>query len=130
MVEQIEREVILPATPEEVWAQITRPDWLADEAQLALIPGGDASFCVGETRKTGWVEEVSPPLDGGAGRLAFWWAAEGEAATRVELTVEPAGWAGSRLRVIETRPMQALELIGSPLGGIRDSSYGPTLLAA
>lgn len=130
MVEQVQREVILSATPEEVWAQLTSAKWLADEAEFALIPGGDASFCIGETRKTGWVEEVSPPLDGHAGRLTFWWAAEGEAATRVELTVEPAGWAGSRLRVVETRPIQALELIGTPFGGIRDSSFGPTLLAA
>ena len=40
MSEQIERELLVDASPQEVWEAITGADWLADEVELDLYPGG------------------------------------------------------------------------------------------
>jgi uncharacterized protein YndB with AHSA1/START domain len=125
MSDRIERELTLPATPEEVWAAVTTNGWLADEVDLTLEPGGDARFSCDDSVKTGWVEDVRE-----AERLAFWWAADGEPATRVELTLEPYGDDATTLRVVETRPLDVLDLVGLPLHGIGGPSYGPALVAA
>jgi uncharacterized protein YndB with AHSA1/START domain len=129
MTDRIERELELPAPSEEVWEALTDPErlaeWLADEVSFDLRPGGDASFRDGDTLRRGWVEEVSPPGSAaGEGRLAFWWACDDEPATRVELTLTPAP-GGTRLRVVETRPLELLDAIGSPLFGSGSSSFGP-----
>ena len=92
--------------------------------ELDLRPGGDASFRSAEEIKSGWVEEVLEP-----GRLAFWWAVDGELASRVELTLREDG-AHTRLRVVETRPLEMLDLVGLPLPGIGGATYGPALVAA
>jgi uncharacterized protein YndB with AHSA1/START domain len=133
MTDRIERELELPAESEEVWDALTDPErlagWLADEVRLDLRPGGEASFRDGDVRRRGWVEEVTPPA-GGEGRLAFWWGGEDEPATRVELTLEPLDGGGTRLRVVETRPLEFVDAVGSPLFGSGNASYGPELLAA
>jgi uncharacterized protein YndB with AHSA1/START domain len=138
MTDLIERELTLPAPPEAVWQALTDPDWLrewlADEAELQLRPGGDARFRIGADTRTGWVEEVTPPADGAAGRLSFWWEQEGEPASRVALELTHTD-EGTRLRVVESRPLDVLDLVGIPLGGTggfgtRDGSrYGPALVA-
>jgi hypothetical protein len=131
---RVERRAWLPADPDKVWDVVTGEDWLAEEVSLDLRPGGDASFRSGDEVKTGWVEEAARPSQDGDGRLAFWWAVVGEPATRVEVTVERArGWDGpdgTRLRIVETRPLDALDLIATPLPGVDGSTYGPALLAA
>jgi hypothetical protein len=38
--------------------------------------------------------------------------------------------AGSLLRVVETRPLHALDLVGIPLPGTGGAGYGPALVAA
>lgn len=124
MSEQIERELLLEATPEEVWAVVTGDGWLADEVLLDLHPGGDASFRTASEEKSGWVEEVSAPH-----RLAFWWTADDEPATRVELTLRPAQ-ERTLLRVVETRPLELLDVVGIPLPGTSGPAYGPALVAA
>jgi uncharacterized protein YndB with AHSA1/START domain len=124
MSDRIERELLLPADLEEVWDAVTADGWLADEVELELAPGGDARFCSGDSVKTGWVEEARAPE-----RLAFWWAADGEPATRVELTLE-ADAERTRLRVVETRPLDVLDLVGIPLPGAGGRSFGPALIAA
>ncbi len=129
MSDRFERELLIPASTGDVWAVMTGDDWLADEVALDLWPGGDAAFRSGDEARTGWVEVVEAPTDGGAGRLAFWWALPGEPASRVELTLDPAGWAGSRLRVVETRPLEVLDAVGIQSDGIGPTS-GPVLLAA
>ena len=137
MTDRIERELELPAPSDEVWEALTDPErlagWLADEVSIDLRPGGDASFRDGETRRRGWVEEVSPPdspagQEAGGARLAFWWASDDEPATRVELTLEPAP-GGTRLRVVETRPLELLDAIGIPLSGSGSAPVGPELVA-
>jgi uncharacterized protein YndB with AHSA1/START domain len=134
MTDHVERELELPAPSDEVWEAVTDPErlagWLADEVSLDLRPGGDASFRDGDTLRRGWVEEVSPP-DGedGDGRLAFWWADGDEPGSRVELTLVPTE-GGTRLRVVETRPLELLDVIGMPLFGSGSPSVGPELVAA
>jgi uncharacterized protein YndB with AHSA1/START domain len=149
MIDQIEREMDLPASPSDVWRSITDPDslstWLGDEVELDLTPGGDARFRLGEEIRTGWVEEVSPP-DGDAdasdlgsdgepvvARLVFWWSRDDEPASRVELLLIPLSDSETRLRVAETRPLEVLDVVGIPLPGgpsYGGASYGPSLVAA
>jgi uncharacterized protein YndB with AHSA1/START domain len=124
MVERIERELLIAASPEDVWEAVTGEGWLADEVTLDLTPGGDAEFRSRDEVKTGWVEDVLEPE-----RLAFWWATDGEPATRVELTLTPAEEA-TLLRVVETRPLELLDLVGTPLPGIGGKTFGPALVAA
>ncbi|HWC87159.1 MAG TPA: SRPBCC domain-containing protein [Solirubrobacteraceae bacterium] len=137
MADRIERELELPAPSEAVWQALTDPaqlaGWLADEVSFDLRPGGDASFRDGDVLRRGWVEEVSPPgthagQEAGGGRLAFWWASDDEPATRVELTLAPAP-GGTLLRVVETRPLELLDTVGSPLFGSSSATFGPELVA-
>ncbi len=44
MTDQIERELLLPAPPQQVWEVITAPGWLAGQVEWELSPGGDARF--------------------------------------------------------------------------------------
>ena len=124
MTDRIERELVLPASPEEVWDAVTGDGWLADQVELELAPGGDATFRSSDVDKSGWVEEASAPS-----RLAFWWAVDGEPASRVELTLVPEEET-TRLRVVETRPLELLDLVGLPLPRIGGPVFGPALVAA
>ncbi|MGH2867475.1 MAG: SRPBCC family protein [Solirubrobacteraceae bacterium] len=136
MTERIERQLELPADVEQAWQALTEPEWLAlwlaDEVELEPWPGGAARFRVGESERTGWVEEVSPPStdDDHGARLIFWWSEDDEPASRVELTLMPAGEGLTCIRVVETRPLEILDLIGIPAPGADGSSYGPMLIAA
>lgn len=132
MTHRIERQLLLAASPREVWEVVTGPGWLAEDVRLDLVPGGDARFRSRGSRKAGWVEHACPPGRDGAsaGRLAFWWARDDAPASRVELTLEPEGESATRLRVIETRPLEALDLVGMPLPGAGGQTFGPALLAA
>ncbi len=62
MTDRIERELWLPASPDDVWEAVIGDGWLADEVELELRPGGEASFRTADTVKTGWVEEVAAPV--------------------------------------------------------------------
>jgi uncharacterized protein YndB with AHSA1/START domain len=125
MTDRIERTLSIPAPPETVWEVVTGDGWLADEVRLDLRPGGDAQFGSRPSSKTGWVEEAIVPS-----RLAFWWAVDDEAASRVELTLDPQEDGGTRLRVVESRPLDVLDLIGTPLRRVGGASFGPALVAA
>jgi uncharacterized protein YndB with AHSA1/START domain len=126
MTDRVERELQLPASPEVVWEAVTGDGWLAEEVDLELHPGGGARFQTGEDAREGWVEEAQAPS-----RLAFWWAVDGEPATRVELTIEPLQ-DGCSLRVVETRPLDVLDVVGVPLPGLgrQGRTFGPALVAA
>lgn len=125
--EQIERELLLPAPPEDVWNAVTSSGWLAPEVRLDLVPGGEASFSGEEWSKTGWIEESIPPEDGSAAKLVFWWSTDGEPATRVEVTLEAEDPGFTRLRVVEARPLELLDVTGIPYCG--GSQHGPLMLA-
>jgi uncharacterized protein YndB with AHSA1/START domain len=129
MTDEIERELLLPAPPEQVWDVITRPGWLATEVELELFPGGDARFVDADDERTGWVEEAVPPGADETVRLTFWWSSDGEPASRVELTLEPEADGYTRLRVVEARPLEVLDVTGIPLPGSGGAQRGPSMLA-
>ena len=124
MSERIERELWLPATPQQVWDAVTSDGWLADRVSLELRPGGDAEFESDGQIRSGWVEDAAMPE-----RLSFWWAVGDEPASRVELRILERD-AGTRLRIVETRPLDVLDLVGVRLPGAGGSSFGPALVAA
>jgi uncharacterized protein YndB with AHSA1/START domain len=124
MTDRIERELWLQAPPEAVWEAVTGDGWLADRVSLDLRPGGDAQFESGDQVRTGWVEDASAPA-----RLSFWWAVDDEPASRVELRIDAVG-ENTRLRVVETRPLEVLDLVGVPLPGVGGARFGPALVAA
>src|SRR5579875_121710 len=86
----VKRELLLPASIQDIWDVVTDDGWLADEVDLDLRPGGEVRFRLGGEVRTGWIEEALVP-DEAARRasLIFWWAVDGEPASRVELTLEP-----------------------------------------
>jgi uncharacterized protein YndB with AHSA1/START domain len=130
MTDQIERETLLPAPPQQVWEVVTAPGFLAEEVELELFPGGDARFMDGDAERTGWVEEAVPPGADENARLTFWWSTDGEPASRIELTLEPEADGYTRLRVTEARPLEVLDVIGIPLPGTGGGApHGPSMLA-
>ena len=82
-----------------MWESLAEPEWLGEDATIDLREAGDVR--AGE--RTGFVEEVEAPR-----RLAFWWSAPGEEATRVELELDESD-AGTRVRVTESRPLAILD---------------------
>ncbi len=131
MIEQVERELELEASVQQVWDAVTGDGWLAEEVALELWPGGEASFRWPDGEKSGWVEEASPPgeTDDAGVRLTFWWGTAGDPATRVEVSIAPSD-GGALLRVVESRPLEALDLVGLPLPGDGHGSFGPAMVAA
>jgi uncharacterized protein YndB with AHSA1/START domain len=101
----VERELILPARPEEVWESLSEPAWLGEDARIELRPAGEVR--AGE--RSGFVERADPPQG-----LAFWWSEDGGEATRVEIALEEVE-EGTRLTVIESRPLALLDAVGSDL---------------
>jgi uncharacterized protein YndB with AHSA1/START domain len=109
----VEREAVLEASPREVWEALTDErllaEWLAEDAELDPVEGGDASFRFedGEERR-GTVVSVEEERS-----LAFTWARPDEPETYVELTLEPAV-GGTRLVVVErASPVGPVALAGS-----------------
>ena len=96
----VERETVLDADPRDVWEALTDErllsEWLAEEAELDPVEGGDAVFRFedGEERH-GTVVRVDEER-----ALSFTWGRPDEPETYVELTLEPAV-AGTRLVVVE-----------------------------
>jgi uncharacterized protein YndB with AHSA1/START domain len=105
MSSDVTRDVDLPASPDDVWEQVTESDslgeWLEADVELDPRPGGAGSFrfADGEVRRA-LVRDVEPGR-----RLAFtWWPLTGDdvgRATTVTITIEPTD-GGSRLRLVES----------------------------
>ena len=121
MADDVIRETTVPAPLEQVWRSITEPEplaeWLGEALELDLEPGGELRIrtAAGEER-AGWIEDVSEPR-----RLSFWWASDGQDATRVELELEDVT-EGTRIRVTESRPLAVLELRAAEL--LEGGGYG------
>jgi uncharacterized protein YndB with AHSA1/START domain len=103
----IERDVVLPAGPDEVWEALTDAErleeWFANEVELDPTPGGTGVFRWddGEERHA-VVREAEPGV-----RLVLDWEDDGFVVLELE---EVEG--GTRLHVVETSPEwgTALEL--------------------
>lgn len=103
----VEREILIEAPVEVVWALVTEPEqlrqWFADEAEVELRVGANGSIVFKEHGTYQLqVEAVEPPR-----RFAFRWVrAAGLVLQRnntmlVELFLEPVR-TGTRLRVVES----------------------------
>ena len=102
---QIEREIVVPEPPEEVWAALTEPErleeWFATEAELDPRPGGEGVFRWGDgAERRAVVREAEEP-----DRLVLDWDDGGEVAIELE---EADG--GTRVHVVETSPDFAVAL--------------------
>lgn len=119
---EVERETVVAGTPEEAWRAVVETDWLGEDVRIDPRPDGEVSARDEGRERRGFVEEADPPS-----RLVFWWSEPGDEGSRVEITLEEAG-EGTRVRVVESRPLAVLDAYGSDLGaaiGIR----GPQALA-
>jgi uncharacterized protein YndB with AHSA1/START domain len=94
---EIEREIVVPESPAEVWEALTEPErleeWFATEVELDARPGGRGVFRWGdgeEQRAT--VREVEE-----AERLVLDWDDGGEVVLELEEVPD-----GTRVRVVET----------------------------
>jgi uncharacterized protein YndB with AHSA1/START domain len=113
---EVEREAVLDAPADEVWDALTDErllgEWLADEAELEVVPGGRASFRFADgSEREGTVLRVEEERE-----LAFTWARPGEPETEVELTLVPLV-SGTRLVVVErAAAVTPIALAGSAWG--------------
>ncbi len=104
---EIERDIIFPASPAEVWEALTEPErleeWFASEVSLDARPGGEGVFRWGDgDERRAVVRELEPEE-----RLVLDWEDDGQVILELE---EVDG--GTRLHVVETSPdwSTALEL--------------------
>jgi uncharacterized protein YndB with AHSA1/START domain len=105
--QRIEREIVIDAPVEVVWAVVTEPEhiskWFSDSVELDLRPGGPAVLhWDGRRTVQGRVERVEPPH-----YLSFRWVVRDEPqltddnATLVEFSLRAEGGA-TRLTVVES----------------------------
>ncbi len=109
--DRAESEILVPTTPEETWEAITDPErlaeWLATDVELELEPGGELTVTVDDEQRNGFVEEISEPR-----RFVFWWSTGEAESSRVEIELEPEV-DGTRVRVVESRPLSVLGTTGA-----------------
>jgi uncharacterized protein YndB with AHSA1/START domain len=104
---EVEREIVVPEAPEEVWEALTEPErleeWFAPEVALDARPGGEGVFRWGDgDERRAVVRELEE-----SERLVLDWDDGGS----VAIELKPAE-DGTRVRVVETSPefAPALEL--------------------
>lgn len=105
---QVEREIVFPESPEEVWEALTEPErleeWFATEVELDAQPGGAGVFRWGDgDERRATVREATERE-----RLVLDWDDDGG---QVVIELEEVD-SGTRLRVVESTPEfgTALEL--------------------
>jgi uncharacterized protein YndB with AHSA1/START domain len=104
---EVEREIVVPEAPEEVWEALTEAErleeWFASDVELEARPGGEGVFRWGDgDERRAVVRELVEPE-----RLVLDWDEGGRVAIELEPVVD-----GTRVRVVETSPAfaSALEL--------------------
>jgi uncharacterized protein YndB with AHSA1/START domain len=104
---EVEREILVEETPDEVWEALTEPvrleEWFASEVELDARPGGEGVFRWGDgDERRALVREVEQ-----AERLVLDWDDGGSVAIELETSE-----GGTLVRVVETSPefAPALEL--------------------
>ena len=95
----VEREIVVPETPDEVWEALTEAErleeWFATEVELDARPGGEGVFRWGDgDERRAVVRELEE-----AERLVLDWDDGGMVVLELEPVVE-----GTRVRVIESSP--------------------------
>jgi uncharacterized protein YndB with AHSA1/START domain len=102
---QVEREIVVPESPDEVWEALTEPErleeWFATEAELDARPGGEGVFRWGDGDERRAVVREAEPGE----RLVLDWDDGGEVAIELAETDE-----GTRVRVVESSPQFATAL--------------------
>lgn len=105
---EVEREIVVPEEPDEVWEALTEPErleeWFASEVELDARPGGEGVFRWGDgDERHAIVRELEETE-----RLVLDWEDGGCVAIELEPVVD-----GTRVRVVETSPdvAPALELL-------------------
>jgi uncharacterized protein YndB with AHSA1/START domain len=96
---EVEREIVLPEAPDEVWEALTEPErleeWFASEVELDARPGGEGVFRWGDgDERRATVRELEE-----AERLVLDWDDGGSVAIEVEPVV-----GGTLVRVVESSP--------------------------
>jgi uncharacterized protein YndB with AHSA1/START domain len=96
---EVEREIVVPETPDEVWEALTDPErleeWFASEVELDARPGGEGVFRWGDgDERRAVVREAEP-----AERLVLDWDEGGTVAIELETSED-----GTRVRVVESSP--------------------------
>jgi uncharacterized protein YndB with AHSA1/START domain len=104
---EVEREIVVPEAPEEVWEALTDPErleeWFASEVELDPRPGGAGVFRWRDgDERAAVVRELEE-----AERLVLDWDDGGSVVVELEPVIE-----GTRVRVVESSPElgPALEL--------------------
>ena len=109
----VEREIVVPEEPDEVWESLTDPErleeWFATEVELDARPGGEGVFRWGDGDERHAVVRELEETE----RLVLDWDDGGSVAIELE-TVE----AGTLVRVVESSPefAPAFELRALSLG--------------
>jgi uncharacterized protein YndB with AHSA1/START domain len=116
--ERIEREILIDAPPDVVWAVITEPEhvggWFSDSAEIDLRPGGKTTLVWKEHTERGQIEAVEPPRF-----FSFRWIRGTDPelrdgnSTLVEFSLSAEG-DGTRLRVVESGFQQLDALVVDP----------------
>jgi uncharacterized protein YndB with AHSA1/START domain len=104
---EVEREIVVPEAPDEVWEALTEPErleeWFASDVELDARPGGEGVFQWGDgDERRAVVRELEE-----AERLVLDWDDGGTVAIELEVVED-----GTLVRVVETSPefAPALEL--------------------
>ena len=97
---EVERDIVFPASPAEVWEALTEPErleeWFATEVELDARPGGAGVFRWGDgEERRATVREATEEE-----RLVLDWGDDGG---EVVLELEQVD-GGTRLHVVETSP--------------------------
>jgi uncharacterized protein YndB with AHSA1/START domain len=102
---QVEREILVPETPEEVWEALTEPErleeWFAPEVELDAREGGEGVFRWGDGDERRVVVRELQEEE----RLVLDWDEGGS----VAIELRPAE-AGTLVRVVESSPQFSLAL--------------------
>ena len=100
---RVEREVVFPADPGEVWEALTEPDrleeWFATEAELDPVPGGEGVFRWGDGDERRAIVREAEPEE----RLVLDWDDGGEVV--LELDRDTAA-----VVPVEDEPLRLLQL--------------------
>src|SRR3954447_13896783 len=108
----VEREIVVPERPGEVWESLTDPrrleEWFASDVELDARPGGEGVFRWGDGDERHAVVRELEETE----RLVLDWDDGGSVAIELEPVVE-----GTLVRVVESSPdfAPALELRGLAL---------------